>query len=290
MFSNNFVVAVKVNGKILREIQDVAYLPFGTEYSILLKNVSAQKARVKVSIDGKEATEDVRLIVDAFDTFELKRFIKNGNLKTGNSFKFIEKTAQISQYRGDRVEDGLITIMFEFERKPAPKQVYRSPWENGILGSPDCYRSAVASNTTTTAYYNSSNSSETFDNFAVSAPMSAAPTMDWMEQDLGRVTLTSTLPLADDGKEQKMRGLAPNTAGVTAPGKIVEQEFHFANGFNGDDVIHTMTLQLKGTDNKETPIVTPVVVKRVQRCTMCGATAKQTAKFCHMCGASVEIV
>ncbi len=44
MYKQNFVVVVKCNGKILREQDsDVVYLPFGAEYSILLKNKDSRR-------------------------------------------------------------------------------------------------------------------------------------------------------------------------------------------------------------------------------------------------------
>jgi len=36
MYSNQFVVSIKCNNNIMRENKDVVYLPFGSEYSILL--------------------------------------------------------------------------------------------------------------------------------------------------------------------------------------------------------------------------------------------------------------
>lgn len=114
MYSNNFVAAIKVNGKILREHANNVYLPFGSEYSILLKNLSNKKALVNIMIDGVEAVSNI--IVNANSNVELERFIrKNDNLNVGNKFKFIEKTAEISEYRNDRVEDGIIEIIYSFE-------------------------------------------------------------------------------------------------------------------------------------------------------------------------------
>ena len=38
MYLQKLAVAVKVNGKVLREVGDTVYIPFGSEYSILIKN------------------------------------------------------------------------------------------------------------------------------------------------------------------------------------------------------------------------------------------------------------
>lgn len=114
MYSNNFAAAIKVNGKILREFGDTVYIPFGSEYQIRLKNLSSNRAKVKVQIDGKDVT-DGGLVLNALSTVDLERFIRNGNLKEGNHFKFIERTSKIEEHRGIKLEDGLITIIYEFE-------------------------------------------------------------------------------------------------------------------------------------------------------------------------------
>ncbi len=261
MFKNNFVVAVKVNGKILREVQDIVYLPFGTEYSLILKNVSPQKAQVKVSIDGSDVTEDVHLIVDGNDTLELKRFIKKGNLEAGNAFKFIEKTSKIEQYRGNKAEDGLITVTYEFARKPAAVEEYWSlvQWGSGCWGG----STLLSTSCSTQSFTNSSTTTATFD-------LQGSNSSD---------------------SSNVLRSWAPKVAdGITAPGSVVEQAFRTVAALVTDGVKHSMTLQMKGRDGEEMAVSKPVTVQKVMRCTMCGTNTRQTAKFCHECGASVQIV
>src|ERR1700721_1628098 len=106
MYSNKFVASLKVGGKILREQSGVVALPFGAEYGILLKNLNSRRAQVKVTVDGQDATEGTKLILPANGSINLERFIKNGNLKTGNKFKFIERTSKIEDHRGIKEDDG----------------------------------------------------------------------------------------------------------------------------------------------------------------------------------------
>jgi len=123
MYDSKFVACVKANGKILREVNDMVYVPFGTEFSILLKNLNTAKAKVKVFIDGDDATEATQLVIESTtgnNSLELTRFIKNGNLNSGNRFKFIERTRSIKEHRGIRDEDGLIRVEFEFELQSPP--------------------------------------------------------------------------------------------------------------------------------------------------------------------------
>jgi hypothetical protein len=106
MYSNKLAVAIKANGKVLREFEDSVYLPFGSEYSIFIKNKNSVRASVKIEIDGADVTEGVSLVVNPNDEIELERFIKNGNLRAGNRFKFIERSGAIERHRGIGVDDG----------------------------------------------------------------------------------------------------------------------------------------------------------------------------------------
>lgn len=118
MYSKNFAAAIIVNGKVLREFGDAVYLPFGSEYKIRLKNLGATRAKVKVEIDG-ECVTDGGIVIGSRQTLDLERFIRNGNLNQGNCFKFIERTAKIEDHRGAKVDDGIISISYEFEVNPS---------------------------------------------------------------------------------------------------------------------------------------------------------------------------
>ena len=125
MYQDRLAVAIKVNGKVLREQGDTVFIPFGSEYSLLIKNMNSVRALVSIEVDGTDATERTRLIVPANDSIELERFIKSGNLEKGQRFKFIERTSKIEEGpRGIKAEDGLIRVEFEFEREPAKISTY----------------------------------------------------------------------------------------------------------------------------------------------------------------------
>ena len=291
MYSNNFVLAVKANGKVLREFYDSVYpvrdrkvlrefydsvyIPFGTEYTIFLKNLTSRRAKVHVYIDGEDALGGSSIVVNGMESTDLKRFIKNGNLNAGNSFKFIEKTEKISKHRGDHAEDGLITIEYEFEVE-APKWVSQQakpyqdyPWSvpgqlppcNPVKGMDVWYQAdtdanrGIAQSVTTTSRTLTAN-------YSSGILRSSA----------------NTIPTA-----------LTATQGITAPGSINDQKFTTVYSFIGDGVKYTMTIKLQG-EVEEKVVKKPVTVKRVTRCTMCGTHVKQTAKFCHECGASVTIV
>ena len=115
MYNQKLVASIKSKGKILREFKDTVYIPFSSEYSILLKNLNTVRAVVNVFIDGENAVPG-GLVIDPGRSVDLERWIKNGNLTEGNRFKFIERTAKIEEGpRGIKEEDGLIRVEYQFE-------------------------------------------------------------------------------------------------------------------------------------------------------------------------------
>ena len=68
------------------------------------------------------------MLIEPNDTTEIEGFLKGSNVT--NKFKFIEKTSEIEDFRGNKIDDGLIRISFEFEKKIIiPKPVlYRNSY------------------------------------------------------------------------------------------------------------------------------------------------------------------
>jgi len=116
VYSKKFVAVIKCNGKILREVsqENDVILPFGAEYSILLKNLDNRRAVVEISIDGEDVLDGRRIVIDGNDDTELKGVMVNNAVK--NAFKFIQKTKKIQDHRGDKIDDGFIRIKFGFEK------------------------------------------------------------------------------------------------------------------------------------------------------------------------------
>ena len=119
MYESKLAAAIKVNGKVLREFKDTVHIPFGSEYTILLKNLNTTRAVVHVFIDGDD-TVPGGLVIDPGREVDLERWIKNGNLTEGNKFKFIERTGSVEQHRGIGIEDGLVRVEFQFELPSRP--------------------------------------------------------------------------------------------------------------------------------------------------------------------------
>jgi hypothetical protein len=115
VYQNKFIAVIKCNNKILREInKNEVILPFGSEYSILFKNLESRRVSVKISIDGTDILYGDSLVIDANSELELERFLER--LDSGNKLKFIQKTQKISNHRGDKIDDGIIRIEYAFEQ------------------------------------------------------------------------------------------------------------------------------------------------------------------------------
>ena len=113
MYKSSFVAAIKVDGKILRENGESVCLPFGSEYSIYMKNLNpSQRAVINISIDGQNITNN-GLVLGAGASSELER-----PLNDPRRFKFIERTADIESHRGIGSEDGIVQVNFQFEADP----------------------------------------------------------------------------------------------------------------------------------------------------------------------------
>src|ERR1700677_1302362 len=117
MFANQYVLAVKANGKILREQDRNVTLPFGTEFELVCKNLNSRRAMVSVSIDGKDVADGRRLIIAPNNSVTLSRYIRNGNLVSGNAFRFIERSAAVEAHRGVKEDDGIVRAEFFTEKE-----------------------------------------------------------------------------------------------------------------------------------------------------------------------------
>lgn len=161
VYNNRFIAVIKCKGKVLCEFSDTTVrLPFGSDYSILLKNKSNGSALVNVKVDGKDVLDNNSIIVASGKTTELKGFMKDSKVK--NKFRFINKTKEISNYRGDFIEDGLVEITYRFEKyvptvckKPTRYHVDDMSMRKNVYGS--------CPNTISTTYCSANQVSDTSD-------------------------------------------------------------------------------------------------------------------------------
>lgn len=271
MYSNKFVATLKHNGKVLREQGDTVFLPFGSEYSILLKNLNTVRAEARITIDDQDVLGGSSLVVNPGADLEIERFLKD--LDKGNRFKFIERTSSVEQHRGVGAADGLIRIEFQFERPfpiytPRPDPFWNStPWYgsptsgsfnvNGALRGVDYTRGEHTKAVATSAINNTIQAM----GISTSECHSGAATMD----------------------------CAFNDAGITVPGSVSNQKFHTVAAFPLEAQKYAIVLQLKG-ETEYNKVTKPVTVKTKPKCITCGKLNKATSKFCTNCGTGLELV
>lgn len=292
MFNEKLAVAIKSAGKVLRENKDQVYLPFGSEYSILVKNLNSVRALVKISIDGKNVNDahGGEFVVGPNSSMELERFISNGNMDMGNRFKFIERSASVENHRGIGIEDGLVRIEFQFERpitidpiywpvvSPAggadPFTVYRNVSPTWVSDQP------LTGNPTFQPSYTVASNSASKSMFAPAPNASDVFTYTANTSD----TLTYTANASNVSLSQSI-----SDVGITVPGSLSNQRFAVVGSFPVEFQTHVIVLHLMGeTEGKK--VKTAVDVKHKPKCTTCGKVNKATAKFCTNCGTSLVLV
>jgi len=116
MHNNGFVAFIKSGDVVLREnYSQEVFLPYNSEYSIGLKNISDKKALVSVHIDGTNVLGGSSLIIDSKSDMILERFILDGNLNSGKRFKFVSLDNPGVQDPSSSF-NGEIKIEYQFEK------------------------------------------------------------------------------------------------------------------------------------------------------------------------------
>jgi hypothetical protein len=268
MYQSKLVASLKANGKILREFKDTVYIPFGSEYSILIKNLNTQRACVNVFLDGENVVPG-GLVINAGQEIDLERWIKNGNLSEGNRFKFIERTTAIENGpRGIKLEDGLIRIEFQFEKPYVPPQWNNSSW--------------ISASGSTTPMYNINGMMRSVD-FSKGENMKASATSA-MNSTLQSMNISSMNEYHEGAATMDW-----NDVGITVPGSKSNQKFTEVTMGILEAEKHTIVLKLLGETPDNKPVLKPVTVKAKPKCVTCGKMNKAHAKFCVECGTALEI-
>ena len=278
VFNANLVAVIKHKGRILRETRvntgssitnDRVYIPFGAEYSILLKNLHTRKALVTVEIDGREAISD--LIVHPNSNVELERFFE-GNMNKGHKFKFIEKTDDIREYRGDKVEDGIIRITYQFEQPSYWYKTTPNIWDLNIDSNP--------------WWPKRKKWGELYDG-------------DLIWEDTSKTVLGSSTPtytninsfVDNQQMQDQIRSFnycsQENEDGITVEGDYSNQSFSYGHIDALDPEVYCINIEMKGHQPNKGPVKKPVTVKTKLKCDYCGKMNRSRNKFCPNCGAAL---
>jgi hypothetical protein len=320
MYQDKFVVAIKANGKVLRENKDLVHLPFGSEFSVLVKNLNSRRAKFTLHIDGTDVLDGEEIIVNANSEVEMKRFIRNGNMDEGNAFKFIERTQAIEDGpRGIKMDDGVVRVQFWFEQAPpvitTTTHIHNDVWWNDYYSRRYFYRGPYTYHDG--PFYGMNSVSGSLGDVKLGSATTASTTrggslgsgdkMKGMPQSMNvaqasSATFSSNASASASGgtataynasvdMTPTMDSFAPevNEAGITVPGSKVDQKFTPVYGFNPEAISQVIIIRLAGKVGK-VEVVTPVTVKTKQKCVTCGHVNKAGAKFCSDCGTSLELL
>lgn len=260
VYNNNLIACIKVDGKVLREKNSSVELPFGTEYTILLKNLNSKRAVVNIEIDGQDIGNGDRLVINPNESLNLERYITSNH-----RFKFIEKTEEISDYRGDRPDDGLIRISYSFEKD---KPNYVSPW--------------------TPWYSQWYKSNEVTYDIHTNTPTSKS---SYVSCDSGDWTTQDCVYRNESNSDNKVNLNCINNSGITVPGSKSNQQFEHINNIETENEIHVIVLSLVGCKKQNDQIVTvqrPILVQTKLTCPTCGKKCSSNDNFCSRCGTALN--
>ena len=300
MYQDRFAVAIKHNGKILRETKELVHLPFGSEFSVLVKNLNSKRAKFTLHIDGTDVLDGEEIIVNGNSEVEMKRFIRNGNMNEGNAFKFIERTAAIEDGpRGIKVDDGVIRVEFWFEQDQPEIKINDIYWNKHHYR--DYYPQPTIWNTTFgnpypgAEYHGISGSSGSLGDYTKGASASSTPLRGMINQ----VSAQNATFSADGGSATTAtstgevftsnRAIPVNDAGITVAGSKVEQKFTPVFGFKSELNSHVIILRIVGMVGT-VEVAAPITVATKQKCSTCGKINKATSKFCSGCGTSLTLL
>jgi hypothetical protein len=265
MYKEKFITVVKSNGKILRENKDTVYIPFDTEYSLMFKNLNSVRALINVEIDGKDVVGGGGLVIEPNNSIELERFVDSLNLEKGNKFKFIKKTKEIQEYRGDRIDDGFIRVTIQFEKQ---KKLNSYSSEDIIFG----YYPKK--------YILDSKKHDYYDNELILSTFNSVGFNNDSNSIFCNLSNNNEFAFINNGEPS-------DDEGITVKGSISNQKFNFGYIGELEKEKHVMILKLKGFDSKGKEIEKPITVKTKLKCETCGKTSDSSNKFCGNCGTSL---
>ena len=266
-YDNQFVICVMHNGRVLRESNSgVVHIPFDAEYKVRLKNKHGfLRAKARVSIDGRAASNLGDFILQPGETLDLERFLDH-SMTSGNRFKFVPLSDGRVADPTDH-ENGRIKVEFyrELERRPDPMPPIR-PWKGAAAPNPswtyqDC-------------------NSPTFKGFCGGGGSSNSVNVEVEEYTSGNIVSSCF--------HSHIVGPAPGEAGATIEGGHSGQAFVYGDTFDTEAYPVTLTLQLRGLERSKWEYDVsghPRPRKRkIKFCPGCGAHRRNLEKFCGKCG------
>jgi hypothetical protein len=265
-YKDRFVVEVKCKGKILRVKEDTVYLPFGSEYSLYLKNLNSRRACVNISIDGDDVLDGSSIILNGNQSAELQGFMKGSVAK--NRFRFINKTKDIQEHRGDKIDDGIIRVEFAYEKKVEPiVRVIHDHYHKYTYN--DCNWQSPQSFT----YGEGGSSSNISENVSFAGNSNSTAQRRVVKSNVICDCLESAQPMSDEG--------------ITVKGNEIHQQF-YETTIGELEASEVIIIRMKGETKSNQLVQTPLMTKTKLTCSTCGKKSKSSAKFCQYCGTFLE--
>lgn len=271
MYNNKFVACLKSYGKILREHGDTVYLPFGTEYSIIMKNLESRKALVEtVTIDGDDVLDGNNLIIYPNSEWNLEGFLCGNTIR--NRFKFVEKTEQISDFRGDRLDDGLIRLEFRFERQPYTFE--RINWKPVFCSTCRLLLSECVCPT-----FISNKSQPRKPRYGSQSEIQYKSASHKISADVSPSSIYCSSHLGGDSFES-----FNDDKGITVKGSRVDHSLSYATIGNLESERHVIVFRLQGENNQGCQLTKPVFTNVKIKCEYCGTNNPSSHRCCSGCG------
>jgi len=274
-YKDHFVAEVKCGGKILRITDGAVHLPFGAEYSLLFKNLNSRRVAIKVSIDGQDTLDNHRLVLDPNETTELKGFMQYNVVR--NAFKFINKTKQIQEHRGDKIDDGMIRIEFAFE-KPVPEHIMKT-----VIHEVHHYPHRSPLN-----YYWYDAPNWVYTSNAVYGSAGTARGLDSVKGMTGGVTgqmvgeVQSVYNCSIPTQELSIQSEPAKDEGITVKGSELYQSLNYTS-IGELEQSEVIIIQLKGSGDTGVMVEKPVTVHTRLVCKTCGVSSPSNNNYFPSC-------
>lgn len=265
-YDSQFVLCVLHKGSPVREINGKVHVPFDSEYKVRLKNKhSYLRAKARVWIDGRQVSNLGDFILQPGQTLDLERFL-DSSLSQGNRFKFVPLSDGRVNDPTDN-ENGIVKVEFyreydfkiDWPKTLSPIVPYKG---RRSTGDPDWTLTSNPSWTTNSGPFETL----TFNSHSVgSSDILCNASMNFLA---ACVTEPSN--------------------GATVEGNISNQQFVQGVDFTTDLFPTTLTLQIRGLENRIStkPNILPnPEKKKVRFCSNCGKRrSRRSDKFCGRCG------
>jgi len=274
VYQNKLVCVVKCNGKVLREQGEFVTLPFGSEYSLLFKNLNSQRAVITIEIDGQDVLDGNEIVIAANSERELKGFMKGSSVS--NAFKFIQKTQKIADHRGDKIDDGFIRVEYRYE-----------------IEKPVVYRKTIIHD----HHHVNHHHHHTFHSYTPPVYGSSCRGITGQSVGMGDSVISSSL--SHDSEPKAQASVESNVTmdsldvsniqqdeGITVKGS--EQTQQFTATTVGDlTPPDTIIIRLRG-ENSKGKVHTPITIQTKLTCETCGTKSKSSVKYCPDCGTNLQ--